>query len=108
MTVKIISKRINARQVTIKLIDGSLVQGKINLHNEDAVVQRVSDVFTKLPDPFVVMFEATAEGKSGRVLILNKKNIAWVSPEDEASPPREEEKPIESAGSFLRDRLRSP
>jgi hypothetical protein len=108
MTVKIISRRINARQVTIKLVDGSLVQGKINLHNDDAVVQRVSDVFTKLPDPFVVMFEATAEGKSGRVLILNKKNVAWVSAEDEASPPREEEKPLESPGSFLRDRRRSP
>jgi hypothetical protein len=108
MTVKIISRRIDARQVTIKLVDGSLVHGKINLHSDDAVVQRVSDVFTKLPDPFVVVFEATAEGKSGRVLILNKKNVAWVSPENEASPPREEEKPPEPAGSSLRDRLRSP
>jgi hypothetical protein len=108
MTIKIISRRINARQVTIKLVDGSLVQGKINLHNDDAVVQRVSDVFTKLPDPFVVVFEATAEGQSGRVLILNKKNVAWVSPEDEAAPPQEEEKPPESAHSFLRDRLHSP
>ena len=71
MTVKIISRRINARRVTIKLVDGSLVHGKINLYNDDAMVQRVSDVFTKIPDPFVVVFEATAEGKSGRVLILN-------------------------------------
>jgi hypothetical protein len=108
MTVKIISRRIDARQVTIKLVDGSLVQGKINLHNEDAVVQRVSDVFTKLPDPYVVMFEATAEGKSRRVLILNKRYVTWVSPEDEVSPPQEEEKPLESPGSVLRDRLRSP
>jgi hypothetical protein len=55
-----------------------------------------------------VVFEATAEGQSGRVLILNKKNVAWVSPEDEAAPPQEEEKPPESAHSFLRDRLHSP
>ena len=31
MTVKIISRRIDARKVTIKLVDGSLVQGKVNL-----------------------------------------------------------------------------
>ena len=83
MSVKIISRKLDARQVTIKLVDGSLVQGKVNLHHDDAAVQRVSDIFTKLPDPFIVVFEATAEGKGGRVLILNKRNIVWVSPEDE-------------------------
>ena len=31
MTVKIISRRIDARKVTIKMVDGSLVQGKVNL-----------------------------------------------------------------------------
>ena len=86
MTVKIISRRIDARKVTIKLVDGSLVQGKVNLLNNEEVVQRVSDIFTKLADPFVVVFDATAEGKGGRVLILNKHNIAWVSPEDDAAP----------------------
>ena len=54
--------------------------------NNEAVVQRVSDIFTKLADPFVVVFDVTAEGRSGRVLILNKRNIAWVSPEDEPAP----------------------
>jgi hypothetical protein len=106
MTVKIISRKIDARKVTIKLVDGSLVQGKVNLHHDEAVVQRVSDIFTKIDDPFVVVFEATAEGESGRVLILNKKNIAWVSPEDEP-PRREEEQPEETSRGFLRDRLRS-
>ena len=88
MTVKIISRRIEARKVTIKMVDGSLVQGKVNLLHDEAVVQRVSDIFTKLTDPFIVVFDATAEGKSGRVLILNKRNIAWVSPEDDRPQPR--------------------
>ncbi len=83
MSVKIISRRIDARKVSIKMVDGSLVQGKVNLLHDEAVVQRVSDIFTKLVDPFIVVFDATAEGKSGRVLILNKRNIAWVSPEDD-------------------------
>jgi hypothetical protein len=106
MSVKIISRRMDSRKVTVKLVDGSLIQGKINLHHDEAVIQRVSDVFTKITDPFIVVFDATAEGKSGRVLILNKRNVAWVSPEDE--PPRqEEERPAEPSGGPLKDRLRS-
>jgi len=108
MTVKVISRRIIARQVTIKLVDGSLIQGKINLYNDEAMVQRVSDVFTKLPDPFVVVFEATAEGKNGRILVLNKKNVVWVSVEDKAPSPWEEEEPLEAAGALLWERLPSP
>ena len=104
MSVKIISRRIEARKVSLKMVDGSLVQGKINLLSDEAVVQRVSDIFTKLTDPFIVVFDATAEGKSGRVLILNKRNIAWVSPEDD-QPRQEAEKPTESRGSLM-DRLR--
>jgi hypothetical protein len=104
MSVKIISRRIEARKVSIKMVDGSLVQGKVNLLHDEAVVQRVSDIFTKLVDPFIVVFDATAEGKSGRVLILNKRNVAWVSPEDDL-PKQEAEKSEESRGSLM-DRLR--
>ena len=109
MSVKVISRKINACKVSIKMVDGSLVHGKVNIYHDEEVVQRVSDIFTKVTDPFIVVFDATAEGKSGRVLILNKNNIAWVSPEDE--PARQErqegEKPAESRGSLM-DRLRRP
>jgi hypothetical protein len=104
MSIKIISRRIEARRVSIKMVDGSLVQGKVNLLHDEAVVQRVSDIFTKLPDPFVVVFDATAEGKSGRVLILNKRNVTWVSPDDDP-PRREAKKPDEPRGSLI-SRLR--
>ena len=104
MSVRIISRRIKARKVTIKLVDGSLVQGKINILNNEEAIQRVSDIFTKLTDPFVVLFDVTAEGRGGRVLILNKRNIAWVSPEDDL-PHQEAEKPEEHRGSLM-DRLR--
>ena len=108
MSVKIISRRIDARKVTIKMVDGSLVHGKVNLLHDESVVQRVSDIFTKLADPFIVVFDATAEGKSGRVLILNKRNIAWVSPEDDLRRQKnqENEEPAKPRGSLL-DRLRS-
>jgi hypothetical protein len=109
MSVSIISRRINARTVTIKLVDGSLVNGKINLHRSDVDIQRVSDLFTKIADPFIVVFDATAEGKTGRVLILNKRNIIWIAPEEEPrqkeQPPEEE--PTKSSSGSLLDRLRT-
>ena len=108
MSVKVISRRIDARKVTIKMVDGSLVHGKVNVFHDEEVVQRVSDIFTKVSDPFIVVFDVTADGKSGRVLIINKRNIAWVSPEDD--PVRkeslEDEKPAESRGSWM-ERMRS-
>jgi hypothetical protein len=112
MSVSIISRRVNARAVTIKLVDGSLVNGKINLHRSDVDIGRVSDLFTRVKDPFIVVFDATAEGKTGRVLILNKRNIIWIAPEDEPrerdmSPSQEDENPKESSGGSLLDRLRS-
>ena len=108
MSVKVISRRINARKVTIKMVDGSLVHGKVNIYHDEEVVQRVSDIFTKVTDPFIVVFDVTAEGKSGRVLIINKRNIAWVSPEDDPVPQerQEDEKPAESRGSWM-ERMRS-
>ena len=108
MSVKVISRRIDSRKVTIKMVDGSLVQGKVNIYHDEEVVQRVSDIFTKATDPFIVVFDATAEGKSGRVLIMNKNNIAWVSPEnDPLQKERQEDgRPAESRGSLM-DRLRS-
>jgi hypothetical protein len=106
MTVKIISRRIEARKVTIKMVDGSLVQGKVNLLTNEEAIQRVSDIFTKLVDPFVVLFDVTTEGRGGRVLILNKRNVAWVSPEDDLEHPEDEE-PGQFRGSLM-DRLRRP
>jgi hypothetical protein len=108
MSVKVIRRKIDACTVTIKMVDGSLVQGKVNIYHDGEVVQRVSDIFTKVTDPFIVVFDATAEGESGRVLIINKRNIAWVSPEDDLPPPppQPDEKPEESRGSLM-DRLRS-
>ena len=83
MSVKIISRKRNSREVTIKLVDGSLIKGKVNLHHDEHMLQRVSEIFTQIDEPFLVIYEATFEGKSDRVLIINKRNIVWAAPEDE-------------------------
>ena len=107
MSVKVITRKIDARAVTIKMVDGSLVHGKVNLLSDEEVVQRVSDIFTKVDDPFIVVFDVTSEGKSGRVLIINKRNISWVSPEDDPveKDPQEDKEPAESRGSWM-ERMR--
>ena len=83
MSVKIISRKMEAKGISLKLADGSVVKGKINLHHDEAMIQRVSELFTRLEDPFLVVFDATFEGKSGRVLIINKRNVLWAAPEED-------------------------
>ena len=86
------------RKVTIKLEDGSLIKGKINILSEPArdfdglydkhfedqgtYYRRISDIFTKGKHPFVVVFDARMENEAVQVLIINKKKIAWLIPED--------------------------
>ncbi len=83
MSVKIITRKLEAREISLKLADGSVVKGKINLHNDELTIQRVSELFTQVRDPFLVVFDATFEGKTGRVLVVNKHNVIWASPEND-------------------------
>jgi hypothetical protein len=89
---------VEERQAAIKLEDGSLIKGKINIFAEPAhehrdrydkfsddaglYYKRISDIFTKGNHPFIVVFDVTLEGREGRVLVINKNKILWVSPED--------------------------
>ena len=82
MDVKIISRRREPRTVTLKLTDGSLIRGQVNLYHEEMVLNRVSDLFTRDKDPFLVVFGALMEGLNNQVLIVNKQNIIWIAPED--------------------------
>ena len=66
------------RNVTIKTIDGSTVLGKVNIGIKD----RVSDLFTKTENPFIVVFDVEHRDSSGKVLVINKSHIVWVEPED--------------------------
>jgi hypothetical protein len=89
--------KIDGRKAILKLEDGSIINGKINLCTElatdegtydkfsgdlGAFYKRVSDLFTKGKNPFVVVFDATVGGETGKVLVVNKNKILWVSPQD--------------------------
>ncbi len=66
------------KTITIKTIDGSTVQGKINISPNE----RVSDLFTLHKGPFVVVVDASFGQVSGKTLFINKEHIVWVEPED--------------------------
>ncbi|MHB8068269.1 MAG: DUF6812 domain-containing protein [Desulfobaccales bacterium] len=82
MEVQIISRRRKFHAVTLKLTDGSVLQGKVNLYYEETPLNRVSDLFTQHRDPFLVVFDVALEGKPGQVYIVNKQQIVWITPED--------------------------
>lgn len=65
-------------RVTIKMIDGSLLNGKVNLSSK----QRVSDLFTKSSNPFIVVVGALTKQAEDKIMFINKNHIIWVEPED--------------------------
>ena len=63
--------------VSIKTLDGSVIEGKVNLGYEN----RMSDLFTESDNPFIVVFDAIPFGSTQKkVLVLNKQYIVWTEP----------------------------
>ena len=71
-------KVLKPADVSFKTLDGSVIEGKVNLGYEN----RVSDLFTKTESPFIVLFDAEHRDGSGKVFFINKENIVWVEPGD--------------------------
>ena len=67
-----------ARYISFKTVDGELIRGKIFV--EDG--KRISDVFLKGESSFVAVWGVNSLGKQDKVLIVNKRHIVWVEPED--------------------------
>lgn len=65
------------RKIIIKTTDGETISGKVNIGIKD----RVSDLFTKTDNHFIVLFDAELKNSSGKVLFVNKDNIIWAEPE---------------------------
>jgi hypothetical protein len=66
------------RTVTIMTSDGNTIQGKVNI----SAMERVSDLFTKSSEPFLVMVDAEFKDVHKKTLFINKDRIIWVEPEE--------------------------
>ena len=66
------------RTVTVMTSDGSTIQGKVNISSKE----RVSDLFTRSEESFLVLVDAVSKDVQGKTLFLNKDHIIWVEPEE--------------------------
>jgi len=66
------------RYISFKTVDGELIRGKIFVEKG----KRISDVFLKGEASFVAVWGVDSLGKQDKVLIVNKRHIVWVEPED--------------------------
>jgi hypothetical protein len=62
---------VNYKRVTIKMSDGSVFTGEVNIR----AFQRVSDFFRSADDQFVVL--VSEEVQSRRVVMVNRNYVIW-------------------------------
>jgi hypothetical protein len=74
-------QEVKAQRVRVKLTDGQIFRGKINLNSEAVPADRMSDFFLKGVSPFVILFDVTAQGRNS-LFIVNKSQIIWITPDD--------------------------
>jgi len=79
---------INSRIVRIKMIDGTRINGQVNIDREPGH-DRVSDLVGTNNDDFLVVFDATLH-ENGidnpvkiKTIFVNKDHIQWAIPDDD-------------------------
>ena len=65
----------NYKTVTIKMTDGSIIKGKVNIKG----IERLSDLFRLMADNFIPI---VPEEGSKKVFIINKNYILWTESEN--------------------------
>jgi len=66
------------RNITIRTTDGSTLSGKVNI----GIKERVSDLFTKTANQFIILVDVEHKDASGSVLFVNKNHIVWAEPKE--------------------------
>lgn len=84
-----ISTRVESRIIRIKLADGSVITGQVNLNRDlNNEYERLSDLLTKNSEQFLVVFSATEirydldEVIKHNVIFINRQYILWAIPEE--------------------------
>ena len=82
------NRKIKGRIVRIKLVDGTLVNGQVNL-NREKEYDRLSDLISSKQEPFLILFNVTLYDKTTespikhKTLFVNKNYILWVEPDED-------------------------
>jgi hypothetical protein len=67
---------IDYQWVTVKLIDGTVLDGKINISHH----RRVSDFIKNEEKDFVVITECCSLESTDKTVFVNKRKIAYIEP----------------------------
>lgn len=79
-----VKQETHEKKITVKLVDGTVIRGSVNLNSDTSPMDRISDLLIKGTNPFIVVYGTTVGGKKDQVFIVNKHHILWASPaEDE-------------------------
>lgn len=82
------TRKIQGRIVRLKLVDGTLVNGQVNLLRQEGY-ERVSDLVSISQEPFLILFDVTLYGltlenpEKRKTLFVNKNHIIWIEPDEE-------------------------
>lgn len=64
--------------VTIKLIEGTILDGKINILPH----KRLSDFINSRDKSFVIVIEGSSLEIKNKTVFINKNKVAWIEPND--------------------------
>ncbi|MCD4676206.1 MAG: hypothetical protein K8S18_09470 [Desulfobacula sp.] len=87
MDINVPYKNVDSRAIKIKLIDGTQLNGQINL-NRAPRYSRLSDLVASDKEPFLVVFAATSyqvdsdTSTKHETLFVNKDHIIWAEPDE--------------------------
>jgi hypothetical protein len=73
-----IDRSTHYQQVAVKLRDGTILNGKVNIYPKD----RISDVLMSNEKTFVILVESDSNIRTYETIVVNKKEVVWVEPED--------------------------
>lgn len=83
-----INKEIKDRIIRIRLADGTMISGQINI-NRDHGYDRLSDLVANYREPFLIVYNVTAyladidTPSRHKTLFINKDHIVWAEPDED-------------------------
>ena len=82
------NKEVKARIIRLRLVDGTQVNGQININREQDY-DRLSDLITNEREPFLILYNAMAHHGNidnpikHKTLFVNKNHIIWAEPDED-------------------------
>ncbi|MBU1343509.1 MAG: hypothetical protein KKE44_09990 [Proteobacteria bacterium] len=83
-----IDKEIEPRIIRLKMVDGSRINGQVNIKRSPGY-DRLSEIVASKEEPFLVIINATVNHNGyenpvkHKTLMVNKRHILWAEPEED-------------------------